>query len=157
MTDRSTSHATFTIERRLNHPPARVYRAFSDPVAKAAWFIAPSEWRTGAHTFDFRVGGREHLESVPPDGPSVTFEATYLDIVPEIRIIYSYDMRIGDERISVSLAAVEFLPAPAGTRLTVTEHGIYLDGLDTVEERRRGTEELLDALTASLGPATEAR
>ena len=150
MPERSTAHATFTIERRLEHPPARVYRAFADPQAKAAWFIAPSEWTTGAYRFDFRIGGQEQLESVPPEGPAITFAATYLDIVPDVRIIYSYEMRIGDERISVSLASIELLPTPSGTLLTVTEHGIYLDGLDEVAQRERGTHELLDALAASL-------
>ena len=151
MTDRSSSHATFTIERTFAHPPARVFRAFADQASKATWFIAPSAWTNGPHTFDFRVGGRERLESIPPDGgPAVTFEATYFDIVPDERIIYGYDMRIGDDRISVSLAAIVLRPAPGGTHLSLTEHGIFLDGYDTVDERERGTRELIDALAAAL-------
>lgn len=42
MPERSTVHTTFTIERRLDHPTARVFRAFADQQAKAAWFLAPS-------------------------------------------------------------------------------------------------------------------
>ena len=92
---------------------------------------------------------------VPPEGPAITFDATYLDIVPGRRIIYSYDMRIGAERISVSLAAIEFEPTMGGTQLTVTEHGVYLDGLDDVTQRRRGTEELIDAMVRSLDASDE--
>jgi uncharacterized protein YndB with AHSA1/START domain len=38
---RGVSHGTFTIERDLPHPPARVFAAWADPKAKAAWFAAP--------------------------------------------------------------------------------------------------------------------
>ena len=44
MTDRSSAHATFTVERSLANPPARVYRAFADQASKAAaWFTAPTD------------------------------------------------------------------------------------------------------------------
>lgn len=45
---------------------------------------------------------------------------------------------------------IELAPAGAGTRLTVTEHGAFLDGHDTVQAREHGTRELLEALGASL-------
>ena len=38
----------------------------------------------------------------------------------------------------------------SSTRVTVTEHGCFLDGLDNVEQRKAGTEQLLDALGAEL-------
>ena len=53
-------------------------------------------------------------------------------------------------RISVSLGAVELTPDGSGTRLTYTDHGAYLDGLDTPEEREHGTNELFDALGRNL-------
>ena len=37
---RTVSHGTFTIERELPHPPARVFAAWADPKAKAQWFAA---------------------------------------------------------------------------------------------------------------------
>jgi uncharacterized protein YndB with AHSA1/START domain len=71
-------------------------------------------------------------------------------LVPDERIIYAYDMRIGEQRISVSLASIELTPAEAGTRLVLTEHGMFLDGLDQAADRERGTRELLDKLAAAL-------
>ena len=57
---------------------------------------------------------------------------------------------IYDERkLSVSLATVELEAAGAGTRLSITEQGAYLDGLDD-GSRKRGTAFLLDRLGASL-------
>jgi hypothetical protein len=36
------------------------------------------------------------------------------------------------------------------TRLTLTEHGVFLDGLDTPAEREHGTNALMDALGTHL-------
>ena len=150
MTDRSTAHATFTIERDLPHPAPRVFRAFADPAAKSAWFVGPDRSATTEHTLDFRVGGEERLSTRLPDGRLVTFEATYRDIVADERIIYAYDMCFGDQRISVSLACIELTPTAAGTHLVLREHGVYLDDLDQAADREHGTRELLDKLEASL-------
>jgi uncharacterized protein YndB with AHSA1/START domain len=83
-------------------------------------------------------------------GMVFALEAVYQDIVPGERIVYSYDMKMNDERISVSLATVQLEAAEGGTRLTFTEQGAYLDGLDTPEQREHGTGELLDALGRSV-------
>lgn len=150
MPDRSIRHATFSIERTYDAPPHRVWRAWADRDAKAAWFNGPEEWGPDEFELDFRVGGREISRGGPPGGPIYTYDATYRDIVPGERFIYAYDMFSDDVRISVSLGAVELVPDGAGTRLTYTDHGAYLDGLDTPEEREHGTKELLDALGRSL-------
>jgi hypothetical protein len=63
-------------------------------------------------------------------------------------------MHAGGSRISVSLGTVEFEPDGAGTRLTYTEQGAYLDGLDTPEQRQQGTGGLFDALGEELARET---
>jgi uncharacterized protein YndB with AHSA1/START domain len=70
--------------------------------------------------------------------------------VPDERIVYTYEMHLDDQRISVSLGTVELKPAEAGTRLVYTEQGAFLDGLDTPAQRKQGTEALLDALGEEL-------
>jgi len=45
---------------------------------------------------------------------------------------------------------VEFEPAGEGTHLRYTEQGAFLDGLDSVASREKGTQDLLDALGAAL-------
>jgi uncharacterized protein YndB with AHSA1/START domain len=153
MSERSVAHATFTIERTYDHPPARVFKAWADPAAKAKWFGGPDEWIKERYEFDFRVGGQERISGTPPDGKAHRFNARYLDIVPDQRIVYAYDMHIGDARISVSLATIELKPAgAAGTRLIFTEQGAFLDGYDDAGSREHGTRWLLDKLGASLAP-----
>jgi uncharacterized protein YndB with AHSA1/START domain len=66
------------------------------------------------------------------------------------RLVYVYEMRQDDRKISVSLATIELAPAGKGTRLKITEQGAFLDGYDDAGSREHGTGLLLDRLGASL-------
>ncbi len=142
---RSSEHTTFVIQRTYQASPQRVFHAWADGQAKRNWF-GPPELPVGAYTMDFREGGREHMSIDMPDGGAYSFDALYQDIVPGQRIVYTYDMYHDRQRISVSVATIEFQPAGEGTKLTVTEQGVYLDGLDTSAQREHGTNALMDAL-----------
>lgn len=156
MTKRSAHHATFVIQRMFDASPAQVFAAWAQPAAKARWFASHDDWDTGEFELDFRVGGRERLKIGPEDGPLHAYDACYQDIVPNERVVYTYDMHLDDMRISVSLATVELAEAGAGTRMVYTEQAVFLDGLDSSTDRERGTRELLDSLDAELrrAPAT---
>jgi uncharacterized protein YndB with AHSA1/START domain len=146
--ERSVSHSTFVLERAFDASPQRVFAAWADPEAKTRWFGNPDQ---GVSEFelDFQVGGREYNRG-EVEGQEYTYEARYQDIVPDERIVYAYDMHLGERRISVSLATVELEPEGDGTRITYTEQGAYLDGLDTPEQRESGTGGLFDALAEEL-------
>lgn len=148
MTKHTTQHATFVIERTFNAPPALVFSAWSQPEAKSKWFTGPDG--KVEHRLDFRVGGAEYNRGTAPDGTTYTYEARYQDIVPNERIIYSYDMHLEDARISVSQSTVEFHPDGACTRMVYTEQAVFLDGLDKPEFRERGSRDLFDNLERQL-------
>src|SRR2546428_13627064 len=150
MTKRSVTHATFVIERTYEASPRRVFGAWSDPIAKRRWFSGPEEWQQGPHELDFRVGGRERATGGPKGGPIHIYEALYWDIVPNERIVSTYDMHMDKTRTSVSLATVEFKAEGSGTRLVYTEHGAFLDGHDNPAQREQGTRDLLEALDAEV-------
>jgi len=154
MTERSAVHDTFKIERHYDTAPRRVFRAFADPAAKAKWFGSPEEMKREDETFDFREGGRETVVSVFGDGTRFGFYVTYTDIVPDERIVYTYEMSMNGSRISVSVVTVELRAAGGGTDFVITEQGVYLDGLDNPAQRRQGTEDLMDALGRSLTEAS---
>lgn len=150
MTEHSVSHATFVIERTYAASPARVFAAFASREAKMRWFAGPAEWGPPEHTLDFRVGGREHISGRPRGGPRHVYEGGYQDIVPNVRIITTYDMHLDEKHISVSLATFELKPAGSGTRLVYTEQAAFLDGYDDAGSREHGTRELLDKLGKAL-------
>jgi uncharacterized protein YndB with AHSA1/START domain len=150
MTSRKVTHATFSIGRTYDVPPERVFRAFADPAAKAKWFAGSNAWQQDQRRMDFRVGGKEHLSGGVKGKPPHIFDAVYQDIVPNERIIYTYEMHIGETRISVSLATIEFKKAGKGTKMTFTEQGAFLDDFDQPETREAGTKVLLERMAKSL-------
>src|SRR6185503_544427 len=137
----TVTHATFVIERTYDAAPARVFAAFADLNSKRRWFGDPEDAGQTEYTLDFRVGGKESIH-----GNQYTFDAVYQDIVPDQRIVTTYDMHMDGVRISVSLATVELTPAGSGTHLVYTEQGAFLDGLDTPAAREHGTREIFEAL-----------
>ncbi|MGN6609351.1 MAG: SRPBCC family protein [Jatrophihabitans sp.] len=146
MTAPTVVHDRFSIERVYRHARPKVFAAWTNSAAKSQWW-GDEHIAVGAHTLDFRVGGREHVSATVPDGPTFTYDALYQDIVDGARIVTSYEMTMAGRRISVSVCTVEFFDADGGaTRLVMTEQGAFLDGLDTNAARAEGTEGLLDAL-----------
>jgi uncharacterized protein YndB with AHSA1/START domain len=77
MTERSVTHAIFTIERRYEVPPARVFAAFASEEQKSLWFSASSDWTLLAREFDFRVGGRERLSGLWTSGLQTHFDCRF--------------------------------------------------------------------------------
>jgi uncharacterized protein YndB with AHSA1/START domain len=147
---RSVMHATFCIERTYPASPAQVFKALTDPAAKAKWFTGGNGYTLLAREMDVRPGGREHVKGRWETGVVSTFDAVYHDVVADERIVYAYEMHLDDRKISVSLATLELKPAGTGTRLVMTEQGAFLDGYDDAGSREHGSNVLLDALGNSL-------
>jgi uncharacterized protein YndB with AHSA1/START domain len=146
----TVAHDTFVIERTYNVPVAQVFGAWADPILKARWFAGSADALGAGYELDFRIGGREVNRGGPPGGPVYTYESQFRDIVPEQRIVYTYEMYADEARISVSVATVEFQSVGAVTRLVLTEQGVFLDGHDTAAQREEGTRTFLESLAASL-------
>lgn len=151
MNNRSTTFETFTLERTLASSPDKVFAACSTSAAKARWFTGPKDgWKLRLREMDFTVGGLERLVGEWANGQVSDFQALYHDIVPGERLVYSYSMHLDGQRISVSLATMVLEPAGEGTRLLLTEQGVFLDGYNHPGQRELGTASLLDALERSL-------
>jgi uncharacterized protein YndB with AHSA1/START domain len=143
-------HDTFTIERRYARTPQEVFSAFADPELKRQWFANPGNWPNAVWEFDFRVGGGELSSGGSPGCRHNEFRSRYHDIVPHERIVFAYDLLHDDRLISVSLTTIELTPESGGTRLALTEQGVFFDGHEAAAARRNGTPGLLDRLCALL-------
>jgi uncharacterized protein YndB with AHSA1/START domain len=150
MTLSTTAHDTFVIERTYDVPVSQVFRAWADPELKARWFAGSAEALGTGYELDFRVGGREVNRGGPPGGPVYLYESRFKDIVPDERIVYTYEMYADEVRLSVSVATIEFRGEQSTTRLVLTEQGVFLDDHDTVAQREEGTRSFLESLATSL-------
>ncbi len=150
MTDRTTQHATFAIERTYTASPRQVFAAWAEPAAKRHWFAEGDGFTEVQHALDFRVGGTETCSGREPKGRLFANETVYHDIVEDHRIIFSYRMAIDDAPISVSLATVTLAPVDGGTHLTFIEQSVFLEGGDGPQMREGGWTWLLDRLGTAL-------
>jgi uncharacterized protein YndB with AHSA1/START domain len=150
MTQSTVAHDTFVIERTYDVPVAQAFRAWADPVLKARWFAGSADALQADYELDFRVGGHELNRGGPPAGSVYTYDSEFRDIVPDQRIVYTYEMFVDQDRMSVSVATVQFVSQGSGTRLILTEQGVFLDGHDTSAQREEGTRALLDSLATVL-------
>jgi uncharacterized protein YndB with AHSA1/START domain len=150
MTESTVSHDTFVIERVYDVPVAQIFLAWAEPKLKARWFAGSVDALGSGYELDFRVGGHEINRGGPPDGPVYIYDSEYRDIVPDQRIVYTYEMFADEARISVSVATIEFLDQGASTQLILTEQGVFLDGHDTSAQREQGTKSFLESLATYL-------
>jgi uncharacterized protein YndB with AHSA1/START domain len=154
MTENAIVHSTFVIDRTYVAPPEKVFAAFADERIKRRWFAEGIGTQVDEFSTDFRIGGGERSRfrftggtpGAPPPGTRMGNDTTYLDIVPNRRIVFAYTMSVGDRRMSASLATVELVPSGSGTRLTFTEQAAFFDRSDGAELRQEGWRELLKKL-----------
>lgn len=155
MAEQSVIHSTFVIERRYPKSPGQVFAAFSDAEKKKRWFAAGEHHELEDFTMDFRVGGAERLQyrfndKSPFPGVALISEGSYLDIVPDKRIVTASSMAMGERRFSSSLVTIEVVEAEGGTDLICTHQGAFFEGADGPRMREEGWRKLLDNLAATL-------
>ena len=146
MSEYSTVHSTFSVERTYEASPARVFAAWSDPKARLQWEAIGDNFTTTYTQNDFRVGGRDVSKFDFGKSDQYVADARYEDIVKDRRIVYAYTMSHNERRISSSLTTISLKPVAEGTHVVLTEQITILDGGDKVEYRQAGIAGQLDQL-----------
>jgi len=115
--------ATIRLHRVLATTPDKLYRAFLEPDALARW-LPPDGFTCTVHGLDPTVGGQFRMSFRNfTTGASHGFGGTYLDLVPDRRIVYTDvfdDPGLpGEMRVSVTLAG-----AALGTGIEIVQDGV---------------------------------
>jgi uncharacterized protein YndB with AHSA1/START domain len=151
VSERTVKHDTIVVERNFRSSPERVFAAWADPNAHGQWKVPGDDWELAEFGNDFRVGGREKSCFGPKGDPRYCSDGSYLDIVPNVRIVSAGTMHDGTTRISATLCTVELLAEGTGTRLILTDQSVFFDGRETPSERKSGWGKILDRLVTQMG------
>jgi uncharacterized protein YndB with AHSA1/START domain len=114
---------TVNLHRVLKAPVERVFRAFSDPQAKAAW-LPPFGFVCEVHSFEFKVGGTYRMSFKNfTNEQKHSWGGTFKIIKPNEQIIFSD--KFDDPNLPGEMTVtVSFKKVMVGTELTVKQEGI---------------------------------
>jgi uncharacterized protein YndB with AHSA1/START domain len=110
------SHAqTLALDFDLPHPPAKVWRALTEPALLAEWLlpVIGLELETGA-AFTFKT------QAYP--GWDGTVSCRFVEIEPHRKLAYTWSVPFLDTVVTFTLT-----PTPLGTRLSVVQSGFAAD------------------------------
>ncbi len=114
---------TINIHRVLKAPVARVWRAFSDPAAKATW-LPPFGFICTVHSYDFKVGGYYQMSFTNfTNEHKHSWSGTFKEIAPNKLLILTD--KFDDPNLPGEMTVtVSFKEVICGTEITVKQEGI---------------------------------
>lgn len=86
-TDNSTTRE-LVLQRVIDTPPARVFRAWTDPDWLTQWFT-PQPWTTPRAELDVRPGGSSLIVMRNPEGEEFPNRGVYLEVVPDKKLVFT--------------------------------------------------------------------
>ncbi len=114
---------TVTLHRIIKAPVSRVFRAFSNPEAKAVW-LPPFGFTCQVHSFDFKVGGTYQMSFVNfTNEQKHSWSGTFTVIKPNELVVFKdkFDDPNMPGEMTVTVSFKEVL---CGTELSITQEGI---------------------------------
>ncbi len=136
---------SLTLKRRLNAPPAKVYEAWTDPEKILKWF-GPDAGPVKSAKLDVREGGSYAITFFTEDGEEHNVSGTYLEVVPDRKLVFTWAWRTMPER--ESQLTVTMKPDGDGTLLTLF-HEKFFDA-EARDRHEYGWTGCLDKLVAFL-------
>ncbi|MES2980813.1 MAG: SRPBCC family protein [Verrucomicrobiota bacterium] len=114
---------TIQLHRVFRCPPARLFKAFSNPIALVKW-VPPFGFTCTVHEFDFRVGGKFRMSFTNhTNDRSHGFGGEYLEILPNEFIRYT-DVFDDPNLPGTMICTVELKEVFCGTELRVTQENV---------------------------------
>src|SRR5882757_4546474 len=128
-----TVHGTLERSVEIGVPPSTAFRAFSELPIRRRWFRIPGHDPDGVHELDFRMGGSELVRGSfsPLEHPEkLEFRLRFIDIVPDRRIVQTFEFRLDDTLRAVFLQTFELTETTTGTRVDYTDQYTFVDPPD---------------------------
>lgn len=125
----ATAARTVILERHFAVPPARVYKAWTDPSSVTRWW-GPEGFFTTDIQMDLRVGGHWANTMVAPDGKRYPSSGEFREIEDGKRLVMFDEGKGEPMHGHATKVEVTFEPSGTGTKMHVV-HGVF----KTVEMR----------------------
>ncbi|HKV51539.1 MAG TPA: SRPBCC domain-containing protein [Gemmatimonadaceae bacterium] len=151
MANHEVQHATFVFERTSTAPVGRVFAALANPVERAEWGVPSEKAALVYERADFREGGQDVFRCGPKHDPQYRGVTTYLDIVPNERIVTTELVETNERKLLATLSTTLLESREGGTHITVTVQLASLAGEDMIQGAKCGTGASLDNLVKALG------
>lgn len=137
--------ATLKLERTMEAPAERVYRAFLDPKALET-FMSPEGTTTRYEKLEPKVGGAYRYVMEYPGRGGQAFEGEFLvlDEFTRIRFTYRFVTDMPEMQTPMEIE-VMFAETDGGTLVTFRQYGI--PSAIPVEGARQGWDKMMDALS----------
>lgn len=87
-TPRPDSSWELSLTRLIDAPPAKVFRAWTDPEIIVRWFTPPP-YETIRAEMDVRPGGSSLIVMRAPDGTEIPNPGIYLEVVPNRKLVFT--------------------------------------------------------------------
>lgn len=116
------AHPTLRLTRHIKASREAVFKAWTDPVALAAWF-GPEGVKTRNVNIDPRPGGAFSLEMYEPDGV-YPLSGVYREVRPPERLVFSWIWGHGELAGLETTVTIELRERDGGTELTLLHEGL---------------------------------
>ena len=144
MTTKTAEKTSLEIIRFINAPPARVYKAWTDPAELQRWF-GPEDVRTIKIDADVRVGGKYRWDLLKQDGEEWACLGEYRELVPGKKIVFTWKWDDDESwENHNSIVTVEFSARDGGTEVKLTHE--KLPSEESRDRHNQGWNSVLDRL-----------
>lgn len=144
MSTKTAEKTSLEISRFINAPPARVYKAWTDPVELQRWF-GPENVRTINFAAEVRVGGKYCWSLVNQDGEEMSCRGEYRELQPGKKIVFTWkwdDDEAWEGRNSV--VTIELSDRDGGTEVKLTHEQLPSEA--SRDRHNEGWNNVLDRL-----------
>ena len=119
----NTQASLLEIKKTFKAPLSRVFKAWTEPEQMTQWFGCGKAQEVHVEQ-DFRVGGDFCVEVACSDGEQVRMSGTFLEIVPNAKLVYTWNNTSSEFPASDTLVKVEFIDKGDSTEI-VLQHSKF--------------------------------
>jgi uncharacterized protein YndB with AHSA1/START domain len=136
------------LERVVPRPRSVVFAAFTNPDELAKWW-GPAGFTTPSLEFQARVGERYRIEMQPPQGDAFYLSGEFREVIPPVRLAFTFVWEDPDEEDVETLAALSFQDLGDSTEISLSQGRFKTEARRALH--RDGWTESFDKLHKTVG------